>query len=53
MKAYEDNKIRWHKCEITQWKSDKRKIDEENLQLYGLVKKAAENLWIKLVTLKS
>ena len=30
-----------------------KKIDEESLQLYGLVKKATENLWIKLLTLKN
>ena len=50
MKTYEDNKLRSQKSEIAQWKNDKRKIDEESLQLYGLVKKATENLWIKLVT---
>ena len=50
MKTYEDNKLRSQKSEIAQWKNDKRKIDEESLQLYGLVKKATENLWIKLLT---
>ena len=39
-----DNKITSQKCEIAQWKNDKRKIDEENLQLYGLVEKAIERL---------
>ena len=34
-------------------KNDKRKIDEESLQVYGLVKRATDNLWIKLVTLKN
>ena len=53
MKTYEDNKPRSHKSEIAQWKNDKRKIDKESLQLNGLVKKAKENLWIKLVTLKN
>ena len=52
MKTYEDDKLRSLKCEIAQWKNDKRKIDEESPQLYGLVKKATENLWINLVTLK-
>ena len=52
MKNYEDNKLRSRKSEIAQWENDKRKTDEESLQLYGLVKKATENLWIKLVTLK-
>ena len=32
------------KCETVQWKNDKRKIDEESLQLHGLVKKATEKL---------
>ena len=49
MKTYEDNK----KSEIAQWKSDKRKIDEESLQLHDLVKEATENLWIKLVASKN
>ena len=53
MKTYEDNKFRSQKSEIAQWKNDKRRIDEESLQLYGLVKKATENLWIKLVTFKN
>ena len=34
-------------------KYDKTKVDEESLQLYGLVQKAIENLWIKLVILKT
>ena len=51
MKTYKGNKLRSQKSEISQWKNDKTKIDEESLQLYGLVKKATENLWIKLVTL--
>ena len=38
---------------IVQWKIDQRKIDEENLQLYGLVMKATQNLWIKLAALKN
>ena len=41
------------KSGIAQWKNDKRKIDEGSLQLYGLVKKATEDLWIKLVILKN
>ena len=44
MKTYEDNKIRSLKSEIAQWKNDKRKIDEQRLQLFGLVKKATEEL---------
>ena len=44
MKTYEDNKIRSLKSEIAQWKNDKRKIDERRLQLFGLVKKATEEL---------
>ena len=44
MKTYEYNKSRSQKREIAQWKNDKRKIDEETLQLYGLVKKATEKL---------
>ena len=43
-KTYNDNKITSQKCEIAQWKNDKRKIDEESLQLYGLVEKATERL---------
>ena len=39
-----DNKIRSQKCEMVQWKNDKRKTDEESLQLHGLVKKATEKL---------
>ena len=53
MKTYEDKKLRSQKSEIVQWKDDKKKSDEESLQLYGLVKKATENLWIKLVTFKN
>ena len=34
------------KSETAQWKNDKPKIDEESLKLYGLVKKARENLLI-------
>ena len=52
MKTYEDNNFRSQKSEIAQWRNDKRKIDEESLQLYGVVKKAADNLWIKIATLK-
>ena len=44
MKTYEDNKIRSQKCEMVQWKNDKRKTDEKSLQLHGLVKKATEKL---------
>ena len=44
MKTYEYNKSRSQKSEIAQWKNDKRKIDEETLQLFGLVKKATEKL---------
>ena len=29
---------------MVQWKNDKRKTDEESLQLHGLVKKATEKL---------
>ena len=43
-KTYNDNKITSQKCEIAQWKNDKRKIDEESLQLYVLVEKATERL---------
>ena len=46
LKTYEENKIteKW----FAYWKYDKRKIDEESLQLYGSVQKAIEaNLWIK------
>ena len=54
MKTYEDYKLRSQKMKLNaQWKNDKRKIDEESLQVYGLVKKATDNLWIKLVTLKN
>ena len=47
------NKFRLQKSEIAQWKNNIRKIDEESLQVHGLVKKATENLWIKLVNLKN
>ena len=53
MKTDEDNKLRSQQNGIVQWKNDKRKIDEGSLQVNGLVKKATENLWIKLVTLKN
>ena len=53
MKTYKDNKLRSQKSEIAKWRNDKRKIDGESLQLYGLVKKATDNLSIKLVTLKN
>ena len=53
MKTDEDNKLRSQQNGIAQWKNDKRKIDEGSLQVNGLVKKAMENLWIKLVTLKN
>ena len=44
MKTYEDNKIRPQKSEIAQWRNYERRIDEESLQLYGLVKKATKKL---------
>ena len=45
MKTYEDNKIISQRIEISQWKkNDKRKIAEESLERYGLVKKATEKL---------
>ena len=50
LKTYDGNKPRSQKSEIAQWKNDERKIGKESLQLYGLVKKATENLWVKLVT---
>ena len=53
MKIYEDNKIRLQRYETAPLKNDKRKIDRESLQLHGLVKKAAEKLVNKLVTLKN
>ena len=37
--AYKDNQIKLQKVEIAQLKDDVRKIDEECLHLYGLVKK--------------
>ena len=45
----------WKLMKITNWGHKKviKKIDEKGLQSYGLVKKATENLWIKLVTLKN
>ena len=49
----EDNKIRSQKCEIDQWKNDKREIDGETLQLYGLIKKAEDKAMNQLVTLKN
>ena len=39
LKTYEDNKSSYYKSETAQWKNDKRKIDEERLQLYVLVKR--------------
>ena len=51
-KTYNDNKITSQKCEIAQWKNDKRKIDEERLQLYGLVKKATERLMNQISNFK-
>ena len=32
------------KSMIAQWKHDRRKIDEESLQLFGVVEKAREKL---------
>ena len=49
MKTYEDNKNRSQKNEIAQWKKYKRKIDEENLQWYGLAKEAAKKLMNQIV----
>ena len=49
MRTYEDNKNRSQKNEIAQWKKYKRKIDEENLQWYGLVKEAAKKLMNQIV----
>ena len=43
-KTYENNKIRSQKNKIDQPENDTRKIDDEHLQLYGLVKKATEKL---------
>ena len=43
-KTYENNKIRSQKNKIDQPENDTRKIDDEYLQLYGLVKKATEKL---------
>ena len=37
--AYKDNQIKSKKLEFAQLKNDVRKIDQECLQLYGLVKK--------------
>ena len=51
-KTYNDNKITSQECEIAQWKNDKRKIDEESLQLYGLVKKATERLMNQISNFK-
>ena len=42
--SYEDNKIRSQKSEIDQPENYTRKIYEECLQLYSLVKKATEKL---------
>ena len=42
--AYKDNQIKSQKLEIAQLKDDIRKIDEDCLQLYGLVKKATDKL---------
>ena len=43
-KTYEDSKIRSQKGKIDQPEHDTRKINEESLQCYGLIKKATEKL---------
>ena len=43
-KTYENNKIRSRKNKIDQPENDTRKIDDDCVQLYGLVKKATEKL---------
>ena len=52
MKTYEDNKIRSKKSEIDQPENDARKVDEECVQLYGLVKNATEKLDNKISNLE-
>ena len=52
MKTYEDNKLRSQKTEIAQWKNDKTKIDQESLQLYGLVKTANKKRMNQIGNLK-
>ena len=42
--AFRDNQIKSQKLEIAQLKDDIRKIDEDCLQLYGLVKKTTDKL---------
>ena len=42
--AYKDNQIKSQKLEIAQLKDDIRKIDEDCLQLHGLVKKTTDKL---------
>ena len=42
--AFRDNQIKSQKLEIVQLKDDIRKIDEDCLQLYGLVKKTTDKL---------
>ena len=42
--AYKDNQIKSQKLEIARLKDDVRKIDEECLQLYRLVKKTTDKL---------
>ena len=49
MKTYDDDKISSQKCEVAQWKNDKRKIYKESLQLYGLDEKATEKLMNQIV----
>ena len=48
MKTYKDWKISSQKGEIGQWNNDIRKINEESWQLYGIVKKAAEERMNKI-----
>ena len=43
--AHKDNQIKSQKLEIAQLKDDFRKVDEECLQLYGLVKKKQQINW--------
>ena len=51
MKTYEDSKLMSQKSGISQQKNDKRNIEEETLQLHGMIKKVIENSWIKIVNL--
>ena len=43
MKTYEDSKLMSQKSGISQQKNDKRNIEEETLQLHGMIKKVIEN----------